>query len=157
MTNIIKHFITFHHMDCSIFISHYLSHQHLVSHNMLTIQVVRWTLWRARSVVLCFTDAPHSNWTSAILTVYVLQTLCQQAQILSQFLSQLRNLLVMERTFVILHLIILPIIINHLNVRQLTLHVPPYPCRIYIHHLCNRLGIIIGNHFNDSHRLIHGM
>ena len=51
--------------------------------------------------------------------VYVLQSLCQQAHNLSQFLSQLRNLLVMERTFVILQLIILAIVINHLNVIQL--------------------------------------
>ena len=55
-----------------------------------------------------------------------------------------KNLLVMERTFVILHLIILPIIINHLNVTLLMssypMHVPPYPWRIYIHHLCDRLG-----------------
>ena len=62
----------------------------------------------------------------------------------------LKNLLVMERTFVILQLIILPIIINHLNVTLLMSsyprHVPPYPCRIYIHHLCNRLGVSIGNH-----------
>ena len=39
-------------MDCSIFISHYLSHQHLVSHNMLTIQVVRWMVCPECSSVL---------------------------------------------------------------------------------------------------------
>ena len=42
--------------------------------------------------------------------------MCQQARFVHQFVHQLRNLLVMERTLRILQLIILSIIINHLNV-----------------------------------------
>ena len=47
--------------------------------------------------------------------------MCQQARFVHQFVHQLRNLLVMERTLIILHLIILPKIRNHLNVKTPTL------------------------------------
>ena len=40
MTNIIVHIVTDHHMICSIFLSHFLSHQSFVAKFMLTFQLV---------------------------------------------------------------------------------------------------------------------
>ena len=37
------------------------------------------------------------------------------------------------------------------------MHVPCPTWGIYINEYCDRLDIIIGNHFNDSHRLIQRM
>ena len=50
----------------------------------------------SRGIVLHEFTSEDFNWTLAIASVYVLLNLCQQARFLSQFLSQLKNVPVME-------------------------------------------------------------